>query len=355
MIRLIKGDITEFALDAIINAANNQLSMDAGVAGVIKKKGGATIEEEARAKGPIPIGEAVVTGAGMLKVRHVIHAAVMGPDLATDGDKVRSATRNALLRAEEMDLKGIAFPALGTGVGGLDFDQVAGVMVSEVRRHIAGGSALEQIAFVLFEEHGYDSFNRITGRDGIVCLGDSITYGFPFGPESSWVRLNAKELGLNMINAGSNGDTTRAMRRRFKRDVTDLDPAYVIIMGGGNDAFMGRSQEEYEENIEEMVTTALDNGICPVLGLPAPVYLGEFVPDEIGVAGSLLDGYREWAEKFAADKKLPVLDFYRPFLDQETGATILENYCDDVHPSLRGYRVLADASKELLAKMKNGL
>ena len=231
MIKSIKGDITELDFDAIVNAANSRLSMGAGVAGVIKKKGGAVIEEEAAAQGPIPVGEAVVTGAGMLKARYIIHAAAMGQDLITDAAKVRSATRNALLRAEEMRLKSIAFPALGTGVGGLDYDLAAKVMVCEARRHVARGTVLEQIAFVLFEEYIYSSFLRMTGRKAIVCLGDSITYGFPFGPEASWVELSAKALGLNMINMGANGDTTRAMRRRFKRDVTGLDPAYVIIMG----------------------------------------------------------------------------------------------------------------------------
>ncbi|MDD2553529.1 MAG: GDSL-type esterase/lipase family protein [Desulfotomaculaceae bacterium] len=321
MIKSIKGDITELDFDAIVNAANSRLSM----------------------------------GAGMLKARHIIHAAAMGQDLITDAAKVRSATRNALLRAEEMRLKSIAFPALGTGVGGLDYDLAAKVMVCEARRHVARGTVLEQIAFVLFEEYIYSSFLRMTGRKAIVCLGDSITYGFPFGPEASWVELSAKALGLNMINMGANGDTTRAMRRRFKRDVTGLDPAYVIIMGGGNDAFMGYPLEKFEENVETMVAEAQDNGICPVIGLPAPVYLGSFVTDEVGIAGCELDSYREWAEEFAADEELPVLDFFRPLLDPETGTAVSAYYCDDVHPSIKGYQVLAKASEQLLANIKNGL
>ncbi|MDD4334191.1 MAG: GDSL-type esterase/lipase family protein [Desulfotomaculaceae bacterium] len=355
MIKSIKGDITELDFDAIVNAANSRLSMSAGVAGVIKKKGGAAIEEEAAAKGPIPVGEAVVTGAGMLKARHIIHAAAMGVDLITNADNVRSATRNALLRAEELSLESIALPALGTGVGGLDFDLAARVMVCEARRHVASGSVLKQIAFVLFDEHGYNSFNKITDRETVVCLGDSITYGFPFGPEASWVELSAKGLGLNMINKGANGDTTRAMRRRFARDVTALDPAYVIIMGGGNDAFMGYSLEKFEENVEAMVAEAQDNGSCPVIGLPAPVSLGSFVTDEVGIASCELNSYREWAEEFAANEELPILDFYRPLLDPETGRAVPAYFCDDVHPSIKGYQVLAKASERLLANIKNGL
>ncbi len=312
MIKSIQGDITELDFDAVVNAAGS-------------------------------------------RARHIIHAEVMGGDKINGPDMVRAATRNALLKAEEMNLKSIAFPALGAGAGGLDFDLAARIMVCEARRHVAGGSALEQIAFVLFDEHGYNSFNKITGREAIVCLGDSITYGFPFGPKASWVELSAKKLGLNMINMGANGDTTRAMRRRFKRDVTGLEPAYVIIMGGGNDAFMGYSLEQFAENIEAMAAEAQDNGICPVIGLPAPVCPGPFVTDYIGIAGCELDSYREWAEEFAADEKLPVLDFYRPLLDPETGEAAPEYYCDDVHPSIEGYQVLARASERLLAAIKMGL
>lgn len=355
MIKSIKGDITELEFDAVVNAANNMLTMGAGVAGVLKKKGGPSIEEEAVAKGPIPVGEAVVTGAGQLKARHVIHAAAMGADLVTDTGKVRSATRNALLRAEEMGLKSIAFPALGTGVGGLDFDLAARAMVCEARRHVARGSVLEQIAFVLFEEYIYSSFNKMTERNSIVCLGDSITYGFPFGPEESWVALSAQALGLNMVNKGANGDTTRGMRRRFKKDVVSLNPAYVIIMGGANDAFMGYTQEKFEDNIETMVKEATDNGICPVIGLPAPVSLGTFVTDEFGIASCELDGFRELAEEFAANEELPVLDFYRPLLDSETGEAVPAYFCDGAHPSVKGYQVLAKASERLLSNMKKGL
>ncbi len=355
MIKSIKGDITELDFDAIVNAANSSLSMDAGVAGAIKKKGGAAIGEEAAAKGPIPVGEAVVTGAGALRARYIIHAAAMGPDLVADADKVRSATRNALLRAEEMGLKRIAFPALGTGAGGLDFDLAARVMVCEARRHVARGSALEQIAFVLFDQHGYNSFNGITSRNAVVCLGDSITWGFPFGPQASWVALSAKKLGLNLINAGTNGDTTRAMRRRFKRDVIGVDPAYVIIMGGGNDAFMGYSLENFAENVEAMAAAARENGICPVIGLPAPVCPVLFITDETGIAGCELDGYKEWAEEFAAGAELPVLDFHRPLLDPATGAAVPGYFSDDVHPGIKGYQVLAGASERLLTNIKNGL
>ena len=117
-IEIIEGDITRVSADALVNAANNYLWMGAGVAGAIKKAGGKDIEDEAVRKGPIPVGAVVETGAGRLPVKFIIHAAVMGQDLCTSAGIIERATANSLRKAEELGLKSIAFPALGTGVGG---------------------------------------------------------------------------------------------------------------------------------------------------------------------------------------------------------------------------------------------
>lgn len=163
-ITLHKGDITALETDAIVNAANNALWMGAGVAGAIKRAGGQQIEDEAVRQGPIPVGEAVVTGAGRLRARVVIHAAVMATDLVTDANKIRSATENSLLRAEELSLKSIAFPALGTGVGGFPYSEVAEIMINAVSEHLAGQSGLEEVLFVLYGEEAYRAFQEELGE-----------------------------------------------------------------------------------------------------------------------------------------------------------------------------------------------
>ena len=155
---LVQGDITKQATNAIVNAANNALWMGAGVAGAIKRAGGQEIEDEAVRQGPIPVGEAAITGAGRLKARFVIHAAVMGTDLVTDADKIRSATKNSLLRAEELGLKSIAFPALGTGVGGFSYSKAAEVMIDTVREHLAEGSGLDEVILALYGDDAYAAF-----------------------------------------------------------------------------------------------------------------------------------------------------------------------------------------------------
>lgn len=158
-IRVVQGDITDTEADAIVNAANNHLWMGAGVAGAIKRKGGKEIEDEAMKKGPISIGEAVVTSAGKLKAKYVIHAAVMGQDLKTNEEYIKNATQNSLKRAEELKIESIAFPAFGTGVGGFAMNKCAQIMLDQVRDFSKKTRYLKEVLFVLFDKESYDIWN----------------------------------------------------------------------------------------------------------------------------------------------------------------------------------------------------
>ena len=164
-IEVYQGDITQLELDALVNAANNRLWMGGGVAGALKRAGGKEIEAETVKQGPIPIGEAVVTGAGNLKARYVIHAAVMGQDLKTDAEKIEQATKSSLLRADELGIKSIAFPALGTGVGGFPLNECARIMIGEVLNHSARKTKLEKVVFALFDQPAYQAFKQELDKD----------------------------------------------------------------------------------------------------------------------------------------------------------------------------------------------
>jgi len=159
-IHVYLGDISNFEADALVNAANNHLWMGAGVAGALKRAGGQQIEEAAMRQGPVEIGQAVVTGAGHLKAKYVIHAAVMGQDLVTDAMKIKAATLNSLRRAGELGIKSIAFPAVGTGVGGFSVSECAGIMISAVHEYTAAGSTLEKVSFILFSQDAYRAFKE---------------------------------------------------------------------------------------------------------------------------------------------------------------------------------------------------
>jgi len=155
---VVLGDITEQSTDAVVNAANNHLWMGSGVAGAIKAKGGEQIEREAMKLGPIDPGQAVATSAGRLKARYCIHAAAMGQDLATSADLITKATRSALAEASRLGLGSIAFPALGTGVGGFPAEACARLMIAAALAHSRTGAKPGSITFVLHDDAATRAF-----------------------------------------------------------------------------------------------------------------------------------------------------------------------------------------------------
>ncbi|MGA9721523.1 MAG: macro domain-containing protein [Candidatus Binatus sp.] len=159
-IGLRQGDLTDADVDAIVNAANNDLMLGGGVAGAIRVKGGPAIQQECDRIGQIALGEAAITGAGRLRARHVIHAASMRLGESTSEANLRAATSNSLIRARENSLKTIAFPAIGTGIAGFPIEQCAKVMLNEVRAHLGGPTTLERVEFVLFDRRSLEIFER---------------------------------------------------------------------------------------------------------------------------------------------------------------------------------------------------
>ncbi len=160
VIELFQGDICSLNVDAITNAANNHWIMGGGVAGSIKRKGGDVVEEEARAQGPKPVGSAIITTAGELKAKYVIHAAVMGLDLRTDEEKIKTATKNTLKLADENKVKSIALPAFGTGVGGFPIDSAAKIMIDTITEYINNGTNLNKIIIALFDKPAFQIFEN---------------------------------------------------------------------------------------------------------------------------------------------------------------------------------------------------
>jgi O-acetyl-ADP-ribose deacetylase (regulator of RNase III) len=133
-----EGDISTFVGDAVVNAANNHLVLGSGVAGAIRTRGGPAIQAECDAfileNGPLAVGDAALTGAGALKARYVIHAAAMG-DSPPTVESIRSSTRRTLQLAAERQVRTIAFPVLGSGVGGFSFQDAARIMIEQLREH----------------------------------------------------------------------------------------------------------------------------------------------------------------------------------------------------------------------------
>jgi O-acetyl-ADP-ribose deacetylase (regulator of RNase III) len=155
---LVEGDITAQAVDAIVNAANCELQLGAGVAGAIRAKGGPSIQAECDRIGPIAVGEAAVTGAGSLPARFVIHAAGMALGESANEESVRSSMRASLERAREKGCTTIAIPAIGAGIAGFPLQRCAEVLLEEAREHQKAETSLEEIRFVLYGEPAYRVF-----------------------------------------------------------------------------------------------------------------------------------------------------------------------------------------------------
>jgi len=168
-----QGDLTEMDVDAIVNAANNDLLLGGGVAGAIRRKGGEKIQRECSEIGTIPIGFAAITTGGNLKARHIIHAASMELGGATHSVALRCSTAHAFRVASEHALKTIAFPAIGTGIGGFPLEECAEIMLREAAQHLKTETSLKTIYFVLYDEASKKAFDkiwkklRIKGAEGL--------------------------------------------------------------------------------------------------------------------------------------------------------------------------------------------
>ncbi len=161
---LLQGDLTEMDVDAIVNAANNDLQLGGGVAGAIRRKGGEAIQRECNAIGSIPVGGAAITTAGKLRATFVIHAASMQLGGATTARALRSSTAHALRIAAERELRSIAFPAVGTGIAGFPLDECARIMLREVVEHLKRPTSLEKVCFVLFDAPALSEFEKVLAQ-----------------------------------------------------------------------------------------------------------------------------------------------------------------------------------------------
>jgi O-acetyl-ADP-ribose deacetylase (regulator of RNase III) len=157
-IELWNGDICDLEVDAIVNAANTTLWMATGVGGALKRAGGDSIEFAAVRQAPAPLGGAVVTPAGTLAARIVIHAVSLDRDRRTSAATIESAVRSAMARAREAGVASIAFPALGSGVGGFPLEDGARITVATVRDELPSSPSIVHVIFALRGAAAYAAF-----------------------------------------------------------------------------------------------------------------------------------------------------------------------------------------------------
>ena len=155
---IIAGDLVDQDVDAIVNAANNELVLGGGVAGAIRSQGGPAIQQECDAHGPVKVGESALTGAGELPARHIIHAASMALGGLTTTESLQSSMDHAFRLADELGVKTIAIPAVGTGIAGFPMEECAVIMARALSGALANGWEPDEVRFVLFGDGARRAF-----------------------------------------------------------------------------------------------------------------------------------------------------------------------------------------------------
>ncbi|MBN6189203.1 hypothetical protein JQN58_20325 [Aneurinibacillus sp. BA2021] len=170
----------------------------------------------------------------------------------------------------------------------------------------------------------------------LLGLGDSITWGYPNGPTDSWLTILAEKRGAECINMGVNGETTAQMLRRVPQVLAE-QPDIVFFLGGTNDAYQEAPLEEFKRNVTAIAAQITETAAATLfVCLPTPV--------QETAAEALLLGYREWLRQFAADNHLPLIDFYEPLRNPQTGNLEGEYDTDGCHPSRKGYEKMAEVA-----------
>ncbi len=162
MVEVIRGDITEQDTDAIVNAANARLAGGAGVDGAIHHAGGPQIAEECRKIGGCPPGHAVVTTAGNLKAKWVIHT--VGPiysGLAKDSETLTNVYRSSMQRAKEKQCKSVAFPSIATGVYGYPIEEAAPIAMKTCVDFVRENPQIKTLRFILFSDADFSRYARL--------------------------------------------------------------------------------------------------------------------------------------------------------------------------------------------------
>ena len=178
-IELWNGDICDLEVDAIVNAANLSLWMSTGVGGEIKRAGGDSIEFAAVRQAPVALGEAVVTPAGTLAARAVIHAVSLDRDRRTNAEVIDKAVRSAMARARDIRARSIAFPAMGTGVGGFPLDEAARVTVHAVREELGSSPGIEHVILAMRGAAAYRAFEAALAAADSTPTTPTTTTGSP--------------------------------------------------------------------------------------------------------------------------------------------------------------------------------
>lgn len=189
----------------------------------------------------------------------------------------------------------------------------------------------------------------------IVCIGDSLTYGYKLKRSEVWTKLLEIKCGTEVLNKGINGDSSNGMLSRFYKDVVENSPTHVIIMGGTNDLTMDVPLSIVKSNIASMAHQANANGIIPIIGLQIQIEVemsNKYWPDitDFSRVNKEIIKYREWVIKFGKTFKVPVIDFFAEFNKYTADENKSELYLDGLHPTFKGNEIITNIAFDVFKR-----
>lgn len=191
----------------------------------------------------------------------------------------------------------------------------------------------------------------------LVCIGDSITFGYGVFKKDCWVSLLSNKLQIEIVNKGVNGDTTAGMLSRSYEDVVSLNPSHVIIMGGCNDFMCGRQLNMVKDNLEELLKEALSYNIVPIVGIEPLIdavlaekkWSGDV---NYNLVNTIEENYRHWIIDFCNKSKIEYIDFHKCFKEALKHKDPRELYVDGLHPTALGHKLMYQCVIDVFQAMK---
>lgn len=189
----------------------------------------------------------------------------------------------------------------------------------------------------------------------LVCIGDSLTFGFKMTRDNCWPQIVGESLKIKVKNKGICGDTTGGMLSRFGRDVVEEKPTHVLIMGGSNDLIFQVPKSVIHSNLATMVYQAYHYRIQPIIGVPIPI-IPSIAEENLRLAGDLKEGnneillLREWILYFSKVQQLETIDFFNELYDPINKIGKENLYIDGVHPTIEGNMQMAKMVVETISK-----
>lgn len=195
----------------------------------------------------------------------------------------------------------------------------------------------------------------------IVCIGDSITYGYSLSRKDTWVSLSQEKMGFKILNKGINGDTVIGMLSRFERDVLKEKPDIMFFMGGSNDIFLSNEFISVKSSLSSIVRQSIANRILPVIATPIPFFM-ENISDiynnfiNFSDCIKMFQSYRNWILEYSNLFDLNTIDYFYIFNEYFKSNNYNEYYLDGLHLNRKGNELFAkifcDKIKKIVEKYK---